>query len=128
MALYTLNNEVNGRVKSPLIIDTKGRRYEAASRNLAFPAPELWVLEKNLFYLLSQSSQINLELKYHMRPSYLSYDEYGTVILGDLLMYVNGIRCIEDFVQDKIMVPSKNSIIRVCGDNYGIDVHSKVNW
>ena len=32
-----------------------------------------------------------------MKPDYLSYDEYGTVQLAQLLMYVNGVSSLEDF-------------------------------
>jgi len=130
MAVYTIKHEVQGRLNSPLILDTKGKRYVTANGELSFPAPELWVLEKNLFYLLNESREIDLKVKYHMRPSYLSFDEYGTVILGDALMYINGIRCLEEFVQQKIMVPSKYSIIKICQDNYLLSSKSNkvVEW
>ena len=125
MSVYTIKHEVNSRINSPLMIDVKGKRYVTENGELSFPAPELWVLEKNLFFLLNESKEIELKLKYHMRPSYLSYDEYGTVILSDALMYINGIRCLEEFVGDRVLVPSKYSIIKVCQDNYLIS--SKAN-
>jgi len=130
MALYTINHEVKSRINTPLLLDLKGRRYVTTNGEISFPAPELWSLEKNLFYLLGESKEIDLKPQYHMRPSYLSFDEYGTVVLGDFLMYVNGVRCIEDFVMQKVLVPSKHSVVKVCQDNYSISptYAKKVKW
>ena len=53
-----------------------------------------------------------------MRPDYMSYDEYGTVALAHLLMYVNSVFCIEEFDLSTVILPSMESIIDICKDKY----------
>ena len=51
-----------------------------------------------------------------MRPNYLSIDEYGTPVFEHLLMYINGIKAVEDFSMDKIIIPNKESVVQLAYD------------
>ena len=85
--MITNDNEARQRARHPIEIDNFADRYKTTSQTYAFTAPSLWVIEKNLFYLLKNSTQKQFNPKYAMRPDYLSYDEYGTVTLNQLLMF-----------------------------------------
>jgi len=65
-----------------------------------------------------QQPLTDFEPKYKMKPDYLSYDEYGTVTLASLLMFVNSIPCIEDFNLVTVVIPSFQSIVSICSDNF----------
>ena len=118
MSLITITGEANGAVMSPLDLTRKGKKYVTSNGIYVFPSPSLYTLEKNLFYLLKNSVEKLFEDKYTMKPSYLSYDEYGTTILGDMLMYVNGVYCLEDFNLEYVVVPSLASLIKINIDNF----------
>ena len=60
-------------------------------------------------------------MKYTYRPDYLSYDEYGSVLLGQLLMFVNGVFTVEEFSLDKVVVPDFQAIVTICQDKYSLD-------
>jgi uncharacterized protein YpbB len=117
MSLVTITGEANSQVKSPLDISRKSNKYVTSNGIYVFPSPSLYTLEKNLFYLLHNSIEKLFEKKYIMKPSYLSYDEYGTTFLGETLMYVNGISCLEEFDMEYVVVPSLESLIKINIDN-----------
>ena len=109
-------DESNQRAASPLIIDNFGTRYKITSPILfSFTAPSIRLLEENYYFLLKNSDVKIFESKYKWRPDYLSFDKYGTVILDKLLMYINGVACIEEFDLDKVFIPKMDSISEICG-------------
>lgn len=114
----TIDQESRQRRLLPIDIGYMGETYKTATEIFTFPSPNLWTIEKNLFYLLRNSVQKIFEQKYVMRPEYLSFDEYGTVILAQLLMYVNTVSCIESFDLDVVVVPTFQSIIDICRDKF----------
>jgi len=116
--VITITGEANGEVLSPLDLTRKGKKYRTESGIYVFPSPSLYTIEKNLFYLLKNSVEKLFEDKYTMKPSYLSYDEYGSTALGETLMYVNSVYCLEDFSLDYVVVPSLQSLIRINQDNF----------
>jgi len=118
MSLVTITSEANSEVQSPLNIIRKGKKYTTTNGLYIFPSPSLYTIEKNLFYLLKNSSEKLFDKKYIMKPSYLSYDEYGTSSLGDILMYINGICCLEEFDMEYVVVPSLSSLIKMNVDNF----------
>jgi hypothetical protein len=67
---------------------------------------------------LRYSREVDFKKKYKYRPDYLSYDEYGTVILDQLLLYINGISSPEDFDLNKVIIPLKEAIIDILTDNF----------
>lgn len=113
-------------------IDDESRRYSIQSIDFdnmrerlrtdngiyIFPNPNIYTLEKNLFYLLKYSTEKKLDTKYFQKPEYLSIDEYGNPSLWLLLMYVNNVFSKEDFTMSTVVVPSFQSIVTICKDNF----------
>lgn len=116
--MITINEESGQRKKEIVNIDNYGERYKTSSGVYTFTSPSLWTLEKNLFFLLRNSKQIIFDQKYKMRPDFLSFDEYGTVVLAQLLMYVNGIFCFEEFNMDKVVIPDFQDIVEITKDKF----------
>jgi hypothetical protein len=66
-----------------------------------------------------------------MRPDYLSYDEYGSVTLAHMLMYVNNVSCIEKFDLANVVIPSIEAIVNICVDRFpeeNINDLTEINW
>lgn len=114
----TIDRESRQRKLLPIDIDFMTDTYKTTSGVFTFPSPSLWTIEKNIFYLLRDSVQKTFERKYAMRPDYLSFDEYGTVALAQLLMYVNNVSCVEDFDLDTVIVPTFDTVVDICKDKF----------
>lgn len=126
-----INNEVTRNLQSPLDIEKFGNRFKTSNGLFTFPDPNLDTINKNLFYLLKNSEEFPFDLKYKYRPDYLSFDHYGTTILWQLLMYVNGIFSVEEFDLINVIVPSIDAITFILQDQYNIndvDSYQKVFW
>jgi hypothetical protein len=126
-----INQEAIKQLRSPLDIEKFGQRLKTENDLFTFPNPNLTTIDKNLYYLLRNSEEVDFELKYKYRPDYLSFDYYGTTILWELLMYVNGVFSVEDFDLIKVVVPSMDAITFILQDEYEIpdpeDIQS-VSW
>ena len=114
----TIDQEAKQFSKLAIDIDKMSDRYRTENGYFTFSSPTLWTIEKNLFYLLRNSVRKEFEQKYIMRPSYVSFDEYGTVVLDKLLMFVNNVTCIENFNLDSIILPTFDAIVEICQDNF----------
>lgn len=114
----TIQDESRQRIRIPFDIDYMGPRYKTNSGIYTFTSPSLWSIQRNLFFLVANSVLVEFEPKYKMRPDYLSYDEYGTVILAYMLMYVNSVYCIEDFDLDSVIIPSLEAVVTICKDKF----------
>ena len=122
MAQYLgIDTEARTNVKKPIDIEHMRDRYKTTSEIYTLPSFTLETIEKNLFFLLRNSSYVKFEQKYIMRPDYLSYGKYNTVILAQLLMFVNNVFTVEDFNLDKVVIPTLQSIIYICQDKFPID-------
>lgn len=118
MSLITIDKEVKQRIRAPYILDNLTERFKTTSEHYTFSSPTLWTLKKNLYYLLKHSEKKELGGKYKYKPDYLSYDEYGTVALKDIIMYVNNIFSIEDFDLDFVVIPTKDAIVNILKDKF----------
>jgi len=116
-----IETEAQQNERQPIDIEHMRDRYRTTSELFTFPSPTLGTIEKNLFFLLKNSEYKNFELKYTYRPDYLSFDEYGTVLLGQLIMFVNGVFTVEDFSLDKVVIPTFQAIVSICQDKFDID-------
>ena len=116
--MITIDNVASKRKLSALNFDKMTDRYIADSRSIIIPSPNIWTIQKNFYFLLRHSEKKQFDKKYVMKPSYLSYDEYGTVILSNLLMYINSVSSIEDFNLDQVIIPDLNAIVYITRDNY----------
>jgi hypothetical protein len=116
--MLLINTESRQRIRSPIEVDNFSPRFKTNNGLYTFTSPSLWTIEKNLFYLLKNSDEIKFDLKYKYKPSYLSYDQYNTVVLEYLLMYINNVYCVEDFNLTTVIIPSLSSIIDICQDKF----------
>ena len=116
--MITIDQEARQFKNLAIDIDKMSDRYRTENGYFTFSSPTLWTIEKNLFYLLRNSRRENFNQKYIMRPDYASFDEYGTVVLDKLLMFVNSVVCVENFNLDTIVYPSFSSIVDICQDNF----------
>ena len=114
----TIADESRQRARIPFDIDWVGQRYKTNSEIYTFPSPSLWSIQKNLFFLVASSVLIEFDPKYKMKPDYLSFDEYGTVSLAYMLMYVNSVHSIEDFDLNTVILPTIESVIAICKDKF----------
>lgn len=127
-----ISDESEKFARSPFDISKMGDRYKTANELFSFPSPTLGTIEKNLFFLLRNSSYDKWEPRYKYRPDYLSFDSYGVVTLWELLMYVNGVFSVEDFDDlGDVVVPSLQSVVELNRDNFPkkpTDELYEVNW
>jgi hypothetical protein len=114
----TIQDESRQRARIPFDIDFMGPRFKTTSEIYTFPSPSLWSIQKNLFFLVASSVLIEFDPKYKMKPDYLSFDEYGTVSLAYMLMYVNSVHSIEDFDLNTVILPTIESVIAICKDKF----------
>lgn len=115
-----ISTEATQNLQSPLDIEKFGNRYKTSNDLFTFPDPNLLTLDKNLYYLLRNSEETNFEKKYKYRPDYMSYDYYGTVILWEMLLYVNNVFSVEDFDLDTVVIPSLDAVTYVIKDSFQI--------
>jgi len=128
---YTIDQEVKRFIRSPFSIERMADRYKTENDLFSFPSPTLKTIEKYLFFLLRNSEVKVMDSKYRYKPDYLSHAEYGTVILWQLIMYVNGVFAVEDFDLKDVVVPSLQSIIVMNQSNFpkkDVDELEAINW
>lgn len=127
----TIDRESRQRVNLAIDINFAGDRYKTENGIFTFPSPSLDMIDQYLYYLLKNSTEKKFERQYIMRPDYLSFDEYGTVALAQLLMYVNAVPSLEDFNLERVIVPSLSAITEMLKDKFPIqDVSdlTEVSW
>jgi len=116
----TIDKESGRLSRQSVDIDNMRERFKTSNNLYTFPSPILNTIDKNIFYLLRNSKEVNFDSKYIMKPEYLSYDEYGTPALWQLLMYVNNVFCKEEFNLSTVIIPSFTSIVTITQDNYPV--------
>ena len=114
----TIDQEVRQFIRSPYDISKMSDFFRTESGIYAFQSPSLDTINKNLYYLLRNSKEVEFERKYRYKPDYLSYDEYNTVILDQMLLYVNGVFSPEDFDLITVVIPLREAIINILPDNF----------
>lgn len=128
---YTIDQEAENFVSSPFSLGRMADRYKTDNNLFSFPSPTLETIEKYLFFLLRNSKVKIMDSKYRCKPDYLSFDEYGTVILWQLLMYVNQVFSVEDFDLKEVVIPSLAAIIEMNQANFpkkDVDELTSVEW
>jgi hypothetical protein len=117
MPTITIDKESKTFKRMPIDFERMGERFKTENELYTFPDPTLRTLEENLFYLLRNATELVFKPRYNMRPEYLSYDIYGTPALAPVLMFVNNIGSVEDFVNlPKIVLPSLDAITNILSD------------
>jgi len=115
-----ISTEATQNIQSPLDIEKFGNRYKTENDYFTFPDPNLTTLDKNLYYLLKHSEEVPFESKYTYRPDYMSFDYYGTVILWEMLLYINNVFSVEDFDLDRVVIPSLDAVTFILKDIFQI--------
>ena len=116
--MITLNNETEKYKRSPLDISKMGTKYRTENKYYVFQSPTLETIEKNYFWLLRNSKIKKFNQKYRFRPDYLSHKEYGTPMLWQLLMFINGVFSVEEFDLVEVIIPALEIIMEITKDNY----------
>jgi len=127
----TIDRESRQRSNLAIDINFSGDRYRTDNGLFTFPAPTLETIDHYLYFLLTNSKEKKFERQYAMRPDYLSYDEYGTVSLAQLLMYVNAVPSIEMFDLESVVIPSMSAITEMLRDKFPkrpVDELEEVTW
>jgi hypothetical protein len=127
----TITQESRQRSNLAIDINFSGNRYRTNNMLFTFPSPTLEMFDQYLYYLLKNSEEKEFERQYVMRPDYLSFDEYGTVALAQMLMYVNTVPSLEQFDLQTVIVPSFSAVVEMLKDKYPIqdpDTLTEVNW
>jgi len=114
----TIDNETKQLIRSPLDISKMSDRYKTTNGIFSFPSPSLITIEKNLYFLLRNSRTEIFKGEYKFKPDYLSFDEYGTVILDQLLMYVNNVKTVEEFNLQTVVIPTLDAIVSILSDDF----------
>lgn len=129
--MITIDQESRQRSRLAIDINFSGNRYRTTNKLFTFPSPSLDTIDQHLFYLLKNSEEKELERQYVMRPDYLSHDEYGTVALAQMLMYVNTVQSVEAFDLHTVIIPSFSAVVEMLKDKFPIQDSNKlieVNW
>lgn len=127
----TIDTETRQQRRSPFDISKMADRYKTENGLFSFQSPTLETIEKNIYFLLRNSTIEKFESKYRFKPDYLSYDRYGTPILDQLLLYVNSVQTVEDFNLQEVIIPTKQAVIEMLRDNFPEKESSElteVNW
>lgn len=127
----TIDQESRQRVQLAIDINFSGNRYRTENKLFTFPAPTLETFDQHLYYLLKNSEEREFERQYLMRPDYLSFDEYGTVALAQMIMYVNTVPSIEFFDLQTVIVPTFSAVVEMLKDKFPTQDPNKlteVNW
>lgn len=117
----SIKTEAARNAKLSTDIDNFRNRYVDFDSNnnieVIFPSFDILTFDKNLFILLNQSEEVKFKTRWYMRPDYVSFDYYKTVIYWPLIMYINNVYTIEEFVDfETILVPPYTSIFQLFND------------
>jgi len=110
--MYNIKEEASVLANALTDIDNLRHHYKKKDSdiNVHFVSPYLLGYETYRHHLLLNSERKQLDQKYYQRPDYLSYDEYGTTIYWTVLMYINNVYLIEDFIMETVIVPSFDAV------------------
>jgi hypothetical protein len=123
--MYNVKDQANQNAALPITVDFMTERYVTDTDIFTFPSPGIWTIEKNMFYLIRNSTKKPFESQYIMRPDYLCIDEYGNgtdsqfAVLAPLIMRVNNVFSYEDFNLNEVIVPDFSAIVEMLGDKFG---------
>lgn len=89
---------------------TYEKQIDGSNVNISFVSPKFSIWEDNRFFIFQNCVVKDLDLKYHYRPDYLSYMEYGTTNWWALLMWINDCKSIEYFNYETVLVPTTSCL------------------
>lgn len=97
------------RQASKIAIDSKTKsiffRYKYIFDDLSIYDPVITVVSDYKSYIIANSLVEKLKEKHYQRPDLFCYDKYGSVELWYVILTVNDIPSVTDFVVENIFVP-----------------------
>lgn len=82
-----------------------------------FPGFDINTISRNIYSLYTNSVKVPFKINWSMRPDYVSYEYYKTVTYWWLILYINNIDSILEFIGlDKVIIPSLDSIQQLIRD------------
>lgn len=123
--METLLTETSTNLSNPLDIDKLRERYinylfddhGKSILRVEYPSFGIDIYSNNLFIFLNDCEKKEMIPKWERRPSYVSEDMYNTPIYWPVILYVNRIDCMENFIGLRyVLVPSLNSIYKLLDD------------
>jgi len=108
MAAITIDVEARTAIRQIVDSDRYKNIYKKLENDITinFVSPIHQVYEDNRYYILKNSFIKPLDSKYYYRPDYLSYDEYDTTQLWELILFINGFSSIDSFRSEYIYLPT----------------------
>lgn len=109
--------------------DTEYDIYGNMETEVYFPSGEIYTYENYFFRLLIESEKVDFLPRWIYRPDYTSFDYYGTVNHWSLILFVNRINSIENFINlDYILIPDPIIVLEIARLNVSdINVFDLVN-
>lgn len=127
----TIDQEVKQLIRSPFDFSKQSEIHKTTTGLYTFQSPSIYTIDKHYYYLLRNAKEVEFQKQYRYKPDYLSYDEYGTVVLDKLLMYVNNVAVPEDFDLVTVVIPLREAIIDILPDNFPekeVADMTEINW
>ena len=130
--MQSIREEARKNSKTSLDLDNLRSFYydydDINDIKVTFPSPQIYAFEKNFFILLSKCSTVDFKTNWIQRPDYVSHEYYGNTIFWPIILYVNMIDSIEDFVNLKqLLIPSYDSILDLAKDKRTISLYEDIN-
>jgi len=121
----TIETEAGRNAKLAVDIDNMRSRYKEDdlinNLSVTFPVPEIYAYENKFFVLISKSKKEKFKTRWSQRPDYVSYEFYGNTIFWTLILFVNRINSIEDFINlGEILIPPFDLILELVKDKIPI--------
>lgn len=96
--------------------------------SVTYPSYEIFSFEKNLYIMIAKSSVVKFKPEWIMRPDYVSFEYYNNTIYWPVILFVNNVFSIEDFINlEEILVPPMEVIIDLIRDKPPNQKPEKIN-
>lgn len=112
-----LLTDIQRVIGSNLNIDNLRNNYYIVDLNAIFKSPAFGQLEQQKDFLIQNSKVIDMEPRYEQRPEYVSWDEYGTVNLAPIILFINDVFSRPDFTMDEIIVPNPDYLEQMISES-----------
>jgi len=89
------------------------KKYDFSAYGLSVPSPIFSILEKSKYYLLETADRKPLDTKYHRRPDLFCQDTYGDPGFYFMILFVNDMFSLMDFLTDSILIPTTDRVLTV---------------
>jgi hypothetical protein len=117
----TIKLEASKNSKKSVDLDNFRSRYTETHPDrtftITYPSTEIYTFEHHYFVLLSKSNYVEFKPSWEMRPDYTSFDMYGSVIFWPVILFVNNVYSIEDYINmEGVYLPPYRNILKLVRD------------